>query len=276
MSEIYEIDGEKYHYNGKHWVDSYNCVAPLAVQQKLKAMAKRKSIETRLKKPLKPINTVNLKVAAKKENRNIIDRLKGLGYGFDYNSKAYFIHYYIPKKYGSEHMASKDSQRILELKDKYRDAIDYYAGQIETFISNYPTETEKIALLAIPSSKTDKRSCIIRCIDVIFCGERTKGNIDYKGNYRTLYYYAEFLKRTKNLKKASHQVNANDRPREADHIDSIWCSDVEIKSLANATIFLIDDVTTTGTIFNACTKILVNKGIDPDNIVRLAMGKTTW
>ena len=275
MNEVYEIDGEKYHYNGKNWVDCYNCVAPLAIQQKLKVMAKKDTVATRLKKPLKPINTVTLKVSPKQDTKNCIEHLKNLGYGYDYRTKVYFIHYYVPKKFRNEHAASRDSQRILELKDKYRSAIDYYAGQIETFISNYTTDTKKIALLAIPSSKTDKKSCIIRCIDVIFCGEHTKGNVDYKGNYRTLYYYAEFLKRTRNLKKASHQVNVVDRPSESDHINTIWCSDVEIKSLSDATIFLIDDVSTTGTIFNACTKILTDKGISPNNIVRLAMGKTT-
>lgn len=274
MNEVYEIDGEKYHYNGKNWVDSYNCVAPLAVQQKLKAIAKKDTVAARLKKPIKPISTINLKVSPKKNNMACVSYLTGLGYGYDYVTKTYFIHSYIPKKYVNEHAESKDSQRILALKDNYSYAIDYYAGRIETFISNYSTVNEKIALVAIPSSKVNKKSCIIKCLNVIFGGEQTKGNIDYKGNYRKLYYYAELLRRNKDLKKAAHQVNGFERPDEDDHINTIWCSEVEVKSLLEATIFLIDDVTTTGSILNACTKILINKGINPDNIVRLAMGKT--
>ena len=91
MNEVYEIDGEKYHYNGKNWVDCYNCVAPLAIQQKLKVMAKKDTVATRLKKPLKPINTVTLKVSPKQDTKNCIEHLKNLGYGYDYSTKVYFI-----------------------------------------------------------------------------------------------------------------------------------------------------------------------------------------
>ena len=117
MNEVYEIDGEKYHYNGKNWVDCYNCVAPLVIQQKLKAIVKKDTVVTRLKKPLKPINTVTLKVSPKQDTKNCIEHLKNLGYGYDYSTKVYFIHYYVAKKFRNEHAASRNSLRILDLKD---------------------------------------------------------------------------------------------------------------------------------------------------------------
>ena len=67
--------------------------------------------------------------------------------------------------------------------------------------------------------------------------------------------------------------NEGPRPEYIDHINSISFNDDCIFGEDTAFI-LIDDITTTGTIMDACEDILIENNIDNNTIYKLAISKT--
>lgn len=172
----------------------------------------------------------------------------------------------------------KISKEILNYKKGVPYVVIEYTDRIIKFIeffANYGLERnyDKIFLISIPSStkKRNANSSMKKSIDIIENKYR-KGLLKFKrGREREIINCNDLLIRSEDVNPAhlSHK-----RPTYKDHIRTISFNENINIDLSNGVFFLLDDITTSGIIMNACTDILVKNGIERNEVYKFAIAKT--
>lgn len=212
----------------------------------------------------------------------IIKKYNGQYFKVTYNKTedgVYYLNDYI-RKSDWKYVSSKESQisdEILKYKDNVHKLINKFTDEIIEFIeilSNYELDDEikKIFLVSIPSStnERDLNSPIKKSIQIIENKYKT-GLIKFNdGCEREIINFSKALVRIENVKTA-HMSTV--RPTYNDHIRTIKFNDYGYR-FKNSIIIVLDDITTTGIIMNACENILIDNGIEKEIIYKLAIAAT--
>lgn len=199
-----------------------------------------------------------------------------------FEKEVYFLHQYIPKKRWSDFSGDKrveTSKKILDYKDNDEEAIEYFTEQLMeaiAYLSNnvMGSEVEKLALVPVPPSDKDKNKSTPMRESIFRIKEWYEKGIT-KSKYgcsKKIYNYSNMIYRYKTV-NSSHNSKPEDRPSYLDHKHSIGCRYNNL-SKHYATFILIDDITTRGTIMDACEGILLEHGAVKRYIYRLAIGET--
>lgn len=189
---------------------------------------------------------------------------------------VYYLHNYI--RNDDRRVANlndrKLSSKILNYKNGKTPEIRLFTRELMksiSYISNYiiGDKFEKLALVSIPPSKVDKFSPILESINQIEEWYKIgKTRSDFDCSYEII--NANILTRYSNVNSAH---NEGQRPTYDEHLNSILY-DKNFIFEKNTAFILIDDITTTGTIMDACEDILTENDIDKNSIYKLAISKT--
>ncbi|WP_295590706.1 UvrD-helicase domain-containing protein [uncultured Methanobrevibacter sp.] len=196
------------------------------------------------------------------------------------SNDVYYLHDYIAQE--KWEVYSPNKVEISKIILNYKDSIDENIVNIFTkeimeninLISNkeIDDEIDKIALIAVPSSKVSKKnkSTMRKTINIIE-EWHDKGiaqtNFGFK---KEIINYKDLLERIKDVPTAHL---GEGRANCEQHVESIKCNQDNLVKEKVAFIIL-DDITTTGATMKACKQILINEGIDEENIYSLAIGAT--
>ncbi|MCR5704777.1 MAG: hypothetical protein K6G85_09145 [Eubacterium sp.] len=185
----------------------------------------------------------------------------------------YYIHDYIPTRSFSRYSDSEVemSKKIWDYKNCEQEALDLFTNELMEAITIIAKKTSRynIGLVAVPPSKVNKESTVgvsIWNIHNWYDEGITKAEF---GCIETIYDYSGLLTRITDV-STSHEGR---RATYDEHKASIRCSRDRLFRYRTAFI-LIDDVTTRGTIMDACRDILIENGASEDIIFRLAIAKT--
>lgn len=225
-------------------------------------------------------------------DRSYIDE----GYISDNIMKKYgvcYLHDYVPDNRGISRLLDYDSKTI-KLSDDIQKYKDYEKDNFEDFIQEFnfftkefmkvicefsnqivSEEVDKLALIAIPSS-TLERDKVATVRESINCIEKC-----YKGGLLQSVYNCEkeiincndLLTRCSNV-DTSHLDDR--RPCYSEHMNSIKCEVNKLLKREDVAFIILDDISTRGTIMDACEDILINNGVNKDHIYKFALFKTIW
>ena len=195
---------------------------------------------------------------------------------------VYYLHDYIRKDDWDDVSLERSqiSKDILKYKDGISKVINKFTNEIIDFIANLSNygiddDIKRIYLVSIPSStqNRDKNSSMKKSINIIednYKAGRIKFNV---GCEKEIINFSNALVRIDDVKTA-HTNNEN-RPKYEDHIRTIIFRNENEYDLKNSIVILLDDITTTGTIMNACGDILLRE-IEKDKLYKLAIAATAW
>ncbi len=185
---------------------------------------------------------------------------------------VYYLHSYIP--IGEWGIANPNDRRLSDKILKYKHGGDFEIRLFThklmksiSYLSNHiiDDENDKLALVSIPPSETDKFSPIQESINII---EEKYRKTDFNCSKEIL--NPHLLTRISDVTSAHLE---GPRPTYHNHMDTISFNRDFIFDDTTAFI-LIDDITTTGTIMDACEDILIKNNIDEKSIYKLAISKT--
>ena len=194
-------------------------------------------------------------------------------------SGVFYIDKYIPKEkyddYDKQHVDF--SKELLGFKNDMDDySVNLFTKDLMEFIlkvsnNEINDEITNLALIAVPSSKTYKtNNSIKKSIDII---EEwyTQGELesDFEFN-RKIINYKDLLKHIKDVPTAHL---GEGRATSGEQIDSIKCMQDNLSD-ENTMYIILDDITTTGNSMRGCNEILLEKGINKENILNIAIGAT--
>jgi predicted amidophosphoribosyltransferase len=141
------------------------------------------------------------------------------------------------------------SKFIWKLKDKTTNGLVYFSKIVE------PVIPKNVVLCSVPSSDSSNTCNGIRLLaQRLALANRIDGT--------------SCLVRTRTIQKASHGGPRNIRI----HLDSITVKNGEL--VTNKPVYILDDVTTTGSSLQACAQLL--EPFEPASITCLALGQTVW
>ena len=209
------------------------------------------------------------------------------------NIKKQFGVYYLFDYITSKRDKNKDlrfnslSQEILNYKtynpeksDRYEKEFNYFTEELMKVISELSNTVindniNKLALVCVPSSTTDRdKSASIResinCIENWYNSEIAKSKFKCE---KEIINCSNLLIRFSNVNTAHLSER---RPSYIEHINSIKCDENEILNMDDVAFIILDDITTRGTIMNACEDILIKNGVNKKNIYKFALFKTLW
>ena len=192
----------------------------------------------------------------------------------------YYFHKYVPRR-KREWEIYKDYVDISELIISYKytkveGVNDFFTNEIEqalVYISNKILfkNVSKIALVAVPPSEVDKYSPIRKSINKIV-NKYEKGRINDFKYINEIHNCSELLIRKEDVD--SSKDNKSSRVFIV-HYASIDFDEDLISDLDDEVVYiLLDDITTTGFTMNVCEEILIDNGINEDNIYKLVIAKT--
>ncbi|MEE0943340.1 MAG: UvrD-helicase domain-containing protein, partial [Methanobrevibacter sp.] len=190
---------------------------------------------------------------------------------------VYYLNEYVPEDkredYNQEHVDF--SEKLLNYKNDSDDySLNFFTKALMNFISKLFKSNEdnmKLALISVPSSKIYKnKSSIKKSINLIekwYEMDRLNSEFNCK---KEIINYKDLLKRIKDVPTAHL---GEGRASCEQHIDSIECIE---KNLSNDNIayIVLDDITTTGNSMRACNEILLESGVNDENIYNIAIGAT--
>lgn len=205
----------------------------------------------------------------------------------------YYLHDYVPDNKGISRYSDYDSKTINLCKDiqKYKDyekdnfeenirEFNFFTKEFMKAISEFANQIvsdkiDKLALIAIPSS-TLERDKVATVRESINCIEKW-----YKdGQIQSVYKCEKEIINCNDLLTRCSNVNTshldNRRPCYSEHMSSIKCEYNEILNRDDVAFIILDDISTRGTIMNACEDILINNGVNKENIYNFALFKTVW
>lgn len=185
-------------------------------------------------------------------------------YAIDYDKLSYDaimnLYVYHPWNDGKNPKMDKITNTLLNLKKDQDAAVNYFSKVVKTQLLNLIDPKEDLAFCIIPShTANDVSNGLMRVINNI------KDDFGFKNTNNV-------LNRTKTVAKSS---TGGDRSVQH-HLDSIEVSDPAM--IKNKTIFLFDDVSSTGNSMDACKKLLLDKGVKKDKgankVVMISLGQT--
>ena len=192
---------------------------------------------------------------------------------------VYYLNEYVIKDEWDyvENDRAELSKEILKYKNSISKYVNKFTNEIIEFIenlSNYGLDSniEKIFLISIKKKKKnrDKHSPMKKTINIIE-NNYNKGLIKCK---QEIIDFNNALVRIEDV-NASH-LNTDNKPEYEDHLRTIRFMDDEKYNFKDSIFILMDDITTRGTIMNACGDILIKNKIEKDKIYKLAIAETVW
>ena len=245
----------------------------------------------------------------------ISDNIKkqlGVYYLFDYYSKNHkedelsnkVLHY---KSYGADKTDytgqidcsggvinfGSDGQMLRKLCPD--DDFDYFNNELMKAISVLsnqviPNNISKLALVSVPSSTVERDAGAtmrksIKCIENWYDEGKTETEFGCKkeiincGNLLTRIYdvNTSHLSKTQPMfYDVTTSYKYKSRPSYIEHKNSIECSKSEILERDDVAFIILDDISTRGTVMDACEDILIDNGANKENIYKFALFKTKW
>ena len=206
---------------------------------------------------------------------------------------VYYLFDYIPtgkswqkirSRYDTE--TKRLTKRIHNYKDydinnpnKYIIDFNYFTRELMKAIAEFSNDVlndriSKIALFSVPSStvKRDKSATIRESINIIEKYYKTGKLENDFGCKKEIINCGDLLTRIYDV-NTSHDPEKR-RPSYIEHKKSIKCCDNDILRRSDVAFLILDDITTRGTIMNACEDILIDNGAKKENIYKFAIAKT--
>ena len=188
----------------------------------------------------------------------------------------YYIHdYYSPKRFPKVTQEQEDLRSLMWVyKDQLHEAaLRRFTDELMealTLISQ-DIRLSKIGLVAVPPSKTYKKSPIRASIRRIHDWYEEGITLTRFGCDKTIYDYGNLLTRTYDIKTAHREG----RTTYEEQKPSIACSRDRLWRYRTAFIIL-DDVTTKGISMDVCRDILIDNGANEESIYRLAIARNRY
>ena len=189
----------------------------------------------------------------------------------------YYIYNYVPVR--RQKRADADevqlSNDLLDYKDGKPEAINRFIYDLYDAVATLCNNCKRknIGLIAVPSSTVGHESTVCKSISEIHEWSTHPFMRIPLDEDKKIYDYSNYLIRTSNVQKAA-KARRGKRPTVEDHINSISVSTEKPLWKYRTTFIIIDDITTTGTVMQACRQILLNHGAREDDIICLAIAKT--
>ena len=210
----------------------------------------------------------------------------------------FYICNYCPKwkfKYASD-KEIEITKSLWDFKNGEDESVAYYEYELLCAIEKIVNQSNfsQFALASIPSSKMSKTSIIEYCIEDICLwydlalfreGEELHELFmpdlsieeDVIELVRKLWRNGKHLHNMSGLLRRSKDIPASHlhrkRPNYQEQYNTIECTDSNLDRCAMK-LFLIDDITTTGTSMDVCQNILIEHGLAKHNIIKLAIART--
>ena len=189
---------------------------------------------------------------------------------------VYYLYDYIGTKNWKYETPEKVniSKKILNYKEGIKKDVTRFTNDLSDFIENFieyklDSSIKQIFLVSVPSSteERDKNSSIKKSIDIIV-NKYENGSINFDNNQKII-DSSDLLYRKEDI-TASHIER---QPYEV-HMKTIGLNKNELKNCDDGVFIILDDISTTGNILNACTKILINNGVPSEKIYKVVIAVT--
>ena len=180
------------------------------------------------------------------------------------HNKTYYIADYVKYRYWRyrDDNELEDTKLILDAKKGKDEAINRVADKLKDVVSELIDKyvnTEYLIIAPVPSSDSSRNSPMF---DV---AERIREHCYFDGEILV----ARMFSRMYDVPAA----HAGERLSYSDQKSSILCLYPHFCT-DEFTCIILDDITTTGTMMNVCSDILIENGMPYENIIRLAFAKT--
>ena len=203
---------------------------------------------------------------------------------------VYYLYDYIPKKKKKDKVqkyalsTKRNSEKLRNYKKydkKYphllKDAFDFFNNKLLESVVEFSNEIisdeiNKIALVAVPSSTIERDNSSTMRESIKFIENCYNGKLNSNFVFeKEIIDCSDLLYRFSDV-KPSHLKGR--RVSYMEHMNSIKCGENKIFNMDNVAFIIMDDITTRGTILNACEDILVKNGVNRENIYKFVIGKT--
>lgn len=195
---------------------------------------------------------------------------------------VYYLFDYFPDKKteNKEILAYKDYDK--EFPNRNLEEFNFFTTKLKEAISKLSNDIidskiNRIALIAVPSSTIERNESAtmkesINAIENWYDDGKRQSDFDCK---KEIINCGDLLKRVSDV-STSHlsKTSSKERPSYLQHINSIGCETKDVLKMEDAVFIIMDDISTRGTIMNACEDILVENGAKKENIFKFAIYKT--
>ena len=215
--------------------------------------------------------------------------------------KQFGVYYLFDYDKNTKYRTGSLSKKLLGYKDysddsiDYKDDFDYFNNELMKAISVLsnqviPNNISKLALVSVPSSTVERDAGAtmrksIKCIENWYDEGKTETEFCCKkeiincGNLLTRIsdVNTSHLSKTQPMfYDVTTSYKYKSRPSYIEHKNSIECSKSEILERDEVAFIILDDISTRGTIMDACEDILIDNGANKENIYKFALFKTKW
>lgn len=215
--------------------------------------------------------------------------------------KQFGVYYLFDYDKNTKYRTGSLSKKLLRYKDysddsiDYKDDFDYFNNELMKAISVLsnqviPNNISKLALVSVPSSTVERDALAtmrksINCIENWYDEGKTETDFCCKkeiincGNLLTRIsdVNTSHLSKTQPMfYDVTTSYKYKSRPSYIEHKNSIECSKSEILERDDVAFIILDDISTRGTIMDACEDILIDNGANKENIYKFALFKTKW
>ncbi len=195
---------------------------------------------------------------------------------------VYYLFDYFPDKKteNKEILAYKNYDK--EFPNRNLEEFNFFTTKLKEAISKLSNDIidskiNRIALIAVPSSTIERNESAtmkesINAIENWYDDGKRQSDFDCK---KEIINCGDLLKRVSDV-STSHlsKTSSKERPSYLQHINSIGCETKDVLKMEDAVFIIMDDISTRGTIMNACEDILVENGAKKENIFKFAIYKT--
>ena len=189
---------------------------------------------------------------------------------------VYYLYDYIVKdnwKYDDPDKV-KISKKILKYKDGIRKEVTRFTNDLMHFIEKFAkfdldSNTKQIFLVSVPSSTQarDKNSPIKKSINIIV-RRYENGQLNLYDDQKIVDLSGLLYRKSditaSHIKRQTYEV----------HMKTIGLNRNELKDYDDGIFLIMDDITTTGNVLNACTDILIKNGVPSEKIYKLVIAAT--
>lgn len=195
----------------------------------------------------------------------------------------YLFDYYPEIEKEDDEKRWSDKNKLLHYKDgpdKYLDEFNSFTKEFMKAISKLSNEIfdgkiNKLALVCVPSSTPERNESAtvresIKQIEKWYAEGKAQSEFNCQ---KEIINCGDLLKRVEEV-PTSH--NSEIRANYLQHIKSIECEKRDVLEMEDVAFIIMDDVSTRGTVLNACEDILIENGVKKDNIYKLVLFKTVW
>ena len=200
------------------------------------------------------------------------------------NIKKQFGVYYLFDYYKDR---KSENKKIWAYKDYNKENPNMYVKEFNDFtnelmkaiseLSNkiIDAKINKLALVCVPSSTIERNEFAtvkesINTIEKWYDDGKTKSEFNCN---KEIINCGDLLKRVSDV-PTSHLSESKKRASYVQHINSIECEKNDILEMDDVAFIILDDISTRGTIMNACEDILINNGVKKEKIYKFALFKT--